>query len=757
MNSAVQRQSAADAMACPQCRTVVSNSGEKCEHCGLELEWIVRFPEFHRALSTTASSASTTDPPPTIEHTRLRPTPLTAERANTLGRSSESTLPVYHSTVELRHCVFVRQPRTGDYWLADCGTPGGTWLNRQRITSARLGDGDLIQVGQFAWMFNAADGYLVPVSPIEGVRVELRAGVALRGRIGPLPDLEIPSGQFVAITGSSGAGKSTLLKAIAGLPGSRDSGRITVEGRDIDESSNWFRSVLGYVSQQEFVSDRLTARQAVSYSGRLRGKTADNVDAVLLQMGLPRDRWDADIRELSGGQALRVRTAAELISNPRLLLLDEPGSGLDLQREQHLMKLLRMLSWRGCTIVIVSHNPETVTICDRVLRVERDENGGQGTIVSDGSPNGTHACRTVAPTRTASSDLDQTDDETSSAGKVDRAASLSIKSIVFLMQCRLLVQRELLLARQDWERRLLVPLLVMPVAFALALGTAVRPTADDLLGFFSVLSCIWMGGSLSLMQIAGERAVFDHERHLFLRTSSYVLAKAVTLQSLAMIQVPVFVFLLNSVRMAMDFDGLRSPGWTILSLIPVAWIGIGLGMLLSALARHSKELAGFLWPLVMIAQIVFSVPVSMGSGRSLNSAYGEFHLHRCDWFPECPRRATRWVPPRDNRSARWLCSSCSSVSVSPSKGSVETTYEDRNRPNRIASAISYATASRYGDIAVRSATAIPASAIDNHATESRWWWESIATLLSASLLLLLTTGAVLNLQRRSHRWRCNGW
>lgn len=752
MTATFQGQSAADPMACPQCRTVVSNSAKKCNHCGLELEWIARFPEFHHALKATVIGASAAGPSPAIEHTRLRPSPLTAERANTLGRSSESTLPVYHSTVELQHCVFVRQPQTGDYWLADCGTPGGTWLNRQRITSARLGDGDLIQVGQFAWMFNAADGYLVPVSPIAGVRVELSAGVAVSGRLGPLPDIEIPAGQFVAITGSSGAGKSTLLKAIAGLPGSHDSGRITVEGRDIDESANWFRSVLGYVSQQEFVSDRLTARQAVSYSGRLRGESADNVDAVLLQMGLPRDRWDAGIRELSGGQALRVRTAAELISNPRLLLLDEPGSGLDLQREQHLMKLLRMLSWRGCTVVIVSHNPEAVAICDRVLRVERDENGGQGTIVSDRSPDGTHARHSVvAPTCVASSSSNLTDDETSSANDADRSVGLSVKSTAFLMQCWLLIQREFLLARQDWKRRLLVPLLVMPVAFALALGTAVRPTAEDLLGFFSVLSCIWMGGSLSLMQIVGERAVFDHERHLFLRTSSYVLAKVVTLQLLAVIQVPVFVVVLNAMRAAMDFDGLRSPGWTILSLIFVTWTGVGLGMLLSALARHSKELAGFLWPLVMITQIVFSVPVSIGPGRSLNSAYGEFNLHRCVWSPECLRRATRWVPTRDNRSAHWLCSSCSSVSVLAPKDSVQTTYEDRNRPNRIATAISYATASRYGDIAIRSATAIPDSTTRSYAKQPRWWWESMTTLLTASLLLLLTTGAVLNLQRRSLR------
>jgi ABC transport system ATP-binding/permease protein len=562
-----------------------------------------------------------------------------------------------------------------------------------------------------------------------------------------LADVEIPAGQFVAITGSSGAGKSTLLKAIAGLPGSRDSGLVTVDGQNIDEFADWFRSVLGYVSQNEFLPDRLSARQAVYFSGRLRGEAADNVDAILLQMGLPRDRWDASIRKLSGGQALRVRTAAELISSPRLLLLDEPGSGLDLQREQHLMKLLRMLSWRGCTIVIVSHNPEAVAICDRVLQVERDQNGGQGTIVSDRAPDGTPACRSVvAPTCAASSAFYLTDDETSSANDADRVVGLSVKSTAFLMQCWLLIQRELLLTRQDWKRRLLVPLLIMPVAFALALGTAVRPTADDLLAFFSVLSCIWMGGSLSLMQIVGERSVYDHERHLFLRTSSYVLAKAAMLQMLATVQVSVFVILLNVVRGLLGFDGLPSLGWTTISLLPVAWTGVGLGLLLSALARHSKELAGFLWPLVMIAQIVFSVPVCIGSGKSLTTAYGEFHMHHCHWFPECSRRATRWVPSTDDRPARWLCSSCSITSASIPRDQLEATYEDRNRPNRIACATSYLTVSRYGDIAVRSATLASEPPLNRAASLGRWWTEAIVTLLVASAGLLAATGAVLTVQ-----------
>lgn len=742
----------ATTMACPRCRTVASTTALRCADCELPLDWIRRFPEFQRALNTDVSRVSDRGPHPVIGNTPLRPTPLTAERANTLGRSRESSLPVHHSTVELQHCVFVRQPDTGEYWLADCGATGGTWLNRKPIASDRLQDGDLIQVGQFAWAFNSSDGYLVPVDSIAGVRVELRAGVGLSGRLGLLPDVAIPAGQFVAITGSSGAGKSTLLKAICGLPGSRDSGQVVVGGQNINECFGWFRSILGYVSQSEFVPDKLTARQAVYYSGRLRGEPAENVDAILLQMGLPRDRWDACIKDLSGGQKLRVRTAAELACNPRLLLLDEPGSGLDLQREQQLMKLLRILSWRGCTIVIVSHNQEAVSICDRVLRVEAGDDGKPGTIVCDGYPEQAMAGHATDPPPSVPDEhVDAIVDAAPPENASGETTTLPVRTPKSGFQCSQLMRREFLLARQDWLRRLIVPLLIMPAFFAVALGTAVRSTADDLLGFFSVLSCIWMGGSLSLMQIVGERDVYDHERHLFLRTSSYVLAKTATLQLLATFQIAVFLSLLIAVRAAMDFDSLPHPGWTLISLLLVAWAGVGLGLLISALAGRSKEMAGFIWPLVMIAQILFSVPVCVGSAKTMSNAYGEFHLHRCFWFSECHRRATRWVSATDDRTDRWLCSYCSTISASTPRDAVETAYEDRNRPNQIASAISYATASRYGDIAIRSVTAITKPATDSHSTQSRWWGESTATLLSASLLLLLTTAVVLNIQGRSYR------
>src|SRR5205814_1805643 len=131
-------------------------------------------------------------------------------REATFGRLGECTRQLPHPGIELVHCVVALQPDADVFWLADRGTPGGTWVNRRRVAAHRLASGDLVQVGPYAWTFSAADGFLVPAPPIAGVAMEAR-DLALGQRLA-VPALHIGAGQFVAIIGASGAGKSTLLK-----------------------------------------------------------------------------------------------------------------------------------------------------------------------------------------------------------------------------------------------------------------------------------------------------------------------------------------------------------------------------------------------------------------------------------------------------------------------------------------------------------------------------------------------------------------
>ena len=213
---------------------------------------------------------------------------------------------------------------------------------------------------------------------------------------------------------------------------------------------------------------------------------------------------------------------------------------------------------------------------------------------------------------------------------------------------------------------LAVPLFVLPCLFAISIGLAAKPLEPHLLGFLSVLACIWMGASVSLMSIVNEREVFDHERQLFLGIAPYVSAKTIVLAALSIAQTFIFTLLLCGVRLEQGMEWLDG-GFArcFFYLALVGWAAVGMGVLISALAGRSRPLANFVLPLVMMMQIVFSVQVAGQGDAFLQGAIGEFH-----WTNDRPRS-------RDDRI-------------------------DLGRPNPWAARASYATLSRYGDIAVRS-------------------------------------------------------
>ena len=258
---------------------------------------------------------------------------------------------------------------------------------------------------------------------------------------------------------------------------------------------------LGYVSQDSILHEALSPHQILAASARLRGEPwdASTVDLALMRAEIERERWDQPIRTLSGGQNKRVRTASELMGRPRLLLLDEPDSGLDGERRASLMRLLRALSWQGCTVVLVTHVVGDLDrFCDRVVEIRK------GQVVRDN--------RATDATGTTPSIPDTV------------ASHLPPVRAKTVAQFGILVGRELALLQADWWSRLAVPAIVATL-FALAVGVAVEPTHVPLLGFLSVVSVVWMSASGSLPAIAGEREVFDHERQLVPSVSHYLLTK----------------------------------------------------------------------------------------------------------------------------------------------------------------------------------------------------------------------------------------
>jgi putative ABC transport system ATP-binding protein len=188
--------------------------------------------------------------------------------------------------------------------------------------------------------------------------------------------LSLHPGEVVALEGPSGSGKSTLL-CILGCILTATSGELSVGGERVTNRSNLpkLRSEqLGFVFQQFNLIPSLSALDNVAYALRLRGASRGDAQrkahAKLDQVGLS-DRARFLPRDLSGGQKQRVAIARALVTEPRVLLADEPTANLDAKVGTQVLELFTKLAREtGRALLIVTHDPRIPPICDRVLRID---------------------------------------------------------------------------------------------------------------------------------------------------------------------------------------------------------------------------------------------------------------------------------------------------------------------------------------------------------------------------------------------------
>ena len=195
--------------------------------------------------------------------------------------------------------------------------------------------------------------------------------------------LHIPEGEFIAIMGPSGSGKSTLMNLIGCLD-QPSSGRYILDGYDVsaltDDQLAWIRNrKIGFVFQSYNLIPRASAVHNVEmpliYAGDNQQRR-ERAMAALESVGLLQ-RASHLPNELSGGQQQRVAVARALVTDPAILLADEPTGNLDSESSLEIMKLLRELNQQGRTIVLITHEPDIAAFAQRVVRL-RD-----GVIVSD--------------------------------------------------------------------------------------------------------------------------------------------------------------------------------------------------------------------------------------------------------------------------------------------------------------------------------------------------------------------------------------
>lgn len=181
-------------------------------------------------------------------------------------------------------------------------------------------------------------------------------------------NLDVKFGEFIGVLGPNGCGKSTLLKTLNSslIP---EHGKILIADRELSPLNNDLKRQIGVVFQDVALDPKLTVSQNISFSGRLYGvqdfELEERMNILLKQLNIF-SRKDDLVEVLSGGMARKVELAKALVSNPKILLMDEPSVGLDPSSRQEFWDIIENVRKEGTTIMFTTHLLDEAEKCDRV-------------------------------------------------------------------------------------------------------------------------------------------------------------------------------------------------------------------------------------------------------------------------------------------------------------------------------------------------------------------------------------------------------
>lgn len=533
---------------------------------------------------------------------------LKRKRQITIGRNSDCDIILDSDTVSRYHAS-VRILNDGTYSIKDLGSRNGTFINGKKVkgvTKILLTDKIYIGRHQLSLKGEAKDLSEELAITAIGIEKTYSNGVKALKRM----DLSVPSKSLLAVMGPSGCGKSTLLKALNGdTPATR--GKVLLFGQELLSNYDYLKTQIGYVPQDDIVHQQLTVEECLYYTSKIRlDKPSDNkidtkINQVLKDLNISHIKHNL-ISEISGGQRKRVSIAVELLTDPLILFLDEPTSPLDPQTVEDFLGILKKLSERGTTVVMVTHKPEDLEYMDEVIFMAE---GGSITYYGDSKK-----YKQYFNVETAVAVFTQISGVTASQWIKKylnprpltqiTSQDFNVKSnsnTSLFLQYYWLTMRYFRIKTND-KINSAIMLLQAPI-IAILICLIFDEISSGVL-FMIAISSIWLGTQNAAREIVSEKAIYKRERMFNLDIFTYLLSKITVLTFFTIIQSFLFICILsigygnNLVTLNNAVDAFF---W--MSFISVA--ATFLGLLLSA-SVNSTEKAMTIVPLILIPQIMLA-------------------------------------------------------------------------------------------------------------------------------------------------------
>lgn len=554
-------------------------------------------------------------------HSTWQTLPLETGRDYTIGRAASNDIVLPH--ISVARCN-ARLLSDGAGWrLEDSGDGSRVIVNGSQIAGAvALNEKDVINITNSTLIFTSRAIYYCCRQG--GVSVDT-ASVVVQRRRGMKRfitcdhvSLDIKPGELVAIIGGSGAGKSTVLNCMCGYLKPAE-GQVFINGVDLYRNFATMKQLVGYVPQSDIVYDNLTLYDMLKYTAKLRlpqDTTREEreaaIERAIQQVDLVEKR-NSLIRTLSGGQRKRASIAVELLSDPNLLFLDEPASGLDPSSERNLMNTLRAMADEGRTVILVTHSTLQLKLCDKIVFM-----GAGGRLCYFG--NFDDALRFFGVedvvdiydmiTRQSKEWNKRYAENRPPLGRPREAEAPAARPDRNRLRLGVLSARCAKLVVNDRQRTLLLLLQAPALALLISLvadGNQYKAfsTTKSLL-FSLTCSAFWIGMLNAIQEVCKERSILRREYMSGLSLTGYVLSKAIVMGVMCLIQSALVVGTF-AVTVGLPESGLMLPPFPeiLITLFLGAISSAAIGLFFSALFTNGDR-AMAIAPLLLMPQILFS-------------------------------------------------------------------------------------------------------------------------------------------------------